>query len=338
MDRKSRPIMNATIAVLAALAPVAFCTLACSSRPAGVGPGHDAATDDAAAPAALDAASEAPSAGGASDDASDAGSNLQPVQATRLLDDMRGGPPRYLTDGPGTGGIWFTYSDRMAPWSFPPIYGAAPGLLVPPEESPFGPTDDDAGPLYQGQVQPYRRCYGGGESSWGAGLGTSFVYVAPDRDVPMNDCDAGLVVDVSAEGPDPAVGVPFDATGWTGLQFWAKSLRDDNQQVYVRVSDDRTSPFGLPADAGGCNVCLNVVAGGGTGSCGDEFARAVTFTPEWTQFQIPFASMHPQGYSGVSTSAVPNVGTLFELTFQIQLTAGSLPPFDVAVSYIELYK
>jgi hypothetical protein len=326
-----------TAIALLSLASIATSTLVCACGSDHTAP---AAPVDAAAGgvemATVDAALETSAPTGS--DASDAGFA---VQATQLLDDMRGTAPflrpgENLTDGPGTSGTWYTYSDRGVPWSVPPILLSDAGLLVPSDGVVFPATDDGTGPTYSGGAQPYRRCYGGGETVWGIGVGMDFIDIPPDGgDVPMNDCDAGRIFDVNPAGDDSAISLPFDASGWTGVQFWGRSLRGVAQQVIVNADDDSTSPWGLPVDAGGCNVCIQ----GTVGSCGDAFQAAVTFPTDWTHIQVPFASMHPQGWSGASVSAVPNVSRLFTVHFQIgQMGAPAVAPFDVAVAYIELYK
>ena len=269
-------------------------------------------------------------------DASDGGLT---VRATQLLDDMRGTAILarwYLTDGPGTSGVWYTYSDRTVPWSEPPIFVSDAGLLVPSDGLPFPAADDGVGPSYLGSAQPYRRCSGGGEGYWGIGFGMDFTDVTPDGgDVPPNDCEAGMIFDVDAAAGDSVIPRPFDASGWTGIQFWGKSLRADfAQPVFVELHDETTTPFGLAVDAGGCNPCN----ASGLGVCGDGFKARVLFPTDWTQIRIPFGAMHPDGYSGSSKFAVPDVSKILQLNFQIELTAGELAPFDVAVAYVELYK
>ncbi len=316
------------------LLSAAVSTLSCSGgadKPLGA---SDAAAADARAATMDGSPMTAADAGG---DVLDTGAA---VEATQLLDDMRGGPPLYLTDGPGTSSGWYTYSDRAVPFSAPAIFISDAGGLVPQDGVVFPPANDDAGPTYLGSLQPYRRCSGGGEVLWGVGFGMDFSDVAPDGgDVPMNDCDAGQIFDVDAAGDDSAIGLPFDASGWTGVQFWGKSFRGDMQSVSVLVNDDTTGPFGLAAGAGGCNVCLNVTQSASmTGACGDAFQVSVTFLTDWTQFRVPFVSMHPQGWSGASTSAVPHTSKLFDLQFQVGITGTAVAPFDVTVAYIELYK
>jgi len=320
--------MNTKTAIaLLSLASVAASTQVCacsSEHTAPAGPG-DAGPSDVQV-ATMDGPLETSNEAG--DDASDWGFV---VQATQLLDDMRG--PFGFTDGPGTSGEWGTYSDRAVPWSAPPVFLSDAGLLTPPDDFPFPATDDGAGPIVLGSVQPYRRVSGGGESRWGIGFGMAFIDVAPDGgDVPVNDCVAVAIFDVHADAGDSFIPLPFDATGWSGIQFWAKSLRSDfAQPVYVDMNDETTQPFGLAFDAGGCNPCNSSSLGG----CGDGFQARVVFPPEWTQIRVPFSSMHPQGWSGSSTTAVPDVSNLYQLNFQIE---APVPPFDVAVAYVELYK
>jgi hypothetical protein len=337
--------MKATaIIALFSFAPIAASTQVCAC---GGSRAPQAAASDAAAEGAEGGAGQsttggnagAGGVGGGSVTAADAGRDIADagyaVQATQLLDDMRGVGGQ--TDGPGTSGSWSTYSDRTFPWSEPPIFVADAGVLVPLDGTDFPAIDGGNGPMYVGGVQPYRRCFGGGETQWGVGFGMDFVDVPPDGgDVPMNDCDAGMIFDVHAAGNDSFIGLPFDASGWTGIQFWGKSLRGVAQPVTVNVDDDSTSPWGLPADAGACNVCI---PGSAIGACSDAFQAVATLPTDWTQIRVPFASMHPQGWAGASRSAAPNVSKLFDLHFQIDPAgAPALAPFDVAVSYIELYK
>ncbi len=325
------------------LAPVAASTQVCGcggSRATQAAP-SDAAAEGAQAASGGSASSGAAASGSESgaaavvDAGGDAAEAGYAVRATQLLDDMHGLDG--VTDGPGTGSYWYTYSDRTYPWSEPPIFVADAGVLVPLDGTPFLAKDDGAGPTYLGVVQPYRRCYGGGETSWGIGFGMDFIDAPPDGgDVPMNDCDGGLIFDVDAAGHDSFIGLPFDASRWAGVQFWGKSLRGVAQQVTVSVDDDSTSPWGLPADGGSCNVCIQSAA---VGVCSDAFQVSVTFPTDWAHIQVSFASMHPQGWAGASVSAVPNLSKLFDLHFQIdQGFAPAVAPFDVAVAYVELYR
>jgi len=268
---------------------------------------------------------------------SDGGGETEPAYvpvATQLLDDIRSRG----TDGPGTAGIWYTYSDRTLSWAEPGILlPNAVGVLAPPEAVPVLPTND-GGPTYLGSTWQYRRFSGGGEAIWGAGMGMTLFSGPPDGGpVPMNGCDAGVTFDVDAAAMDSFTESAFDASAWTGVQFWAKSLLGYPRTVNVIVDDDRTDPFGRPVDAGGCNVCANYAPPGTMGYCGDGPRASVVFTPVWTHVQLRFASMHPVGiHSGEPTTWTPDTSALFSINFQLEDVP--IPPFDLAVAYVELYK
>jgi hypothetical protein len=301
--------------------------VACSPGLTAAGPSVDAAPGpgDTANDAA---ASSSPQDAGPTDAAAEAEAAYVPV-ATQVLDDLAG-----PVDAPGAVRGWGTYSDRTASWSEPPIFVSDAGILMPTEEARLTPIADGSGPVYRGAAWPYLRFSGGGEVIWGAGLAMSFANAPPDGGpVPMNQCDAGVVFDVDADGGDSWIQLPFDASGWTGIQFWAKSFIGLPRGVTVLVEDDRVNPFGLAIDAGGCNVC----SAGGVGGCGDAPRATAVFQAEWTQIQIPFASMHPNGWSGDPGTRTPDLATIYAINFELDTTIPT-PPFDLAVAYVELYR
>jgi len=250
--------------------------------------------------------------------------------ATRLVDDMLHLAP----DGPGMTGAWGTYSDRAVSWSEPPILTSDAGSLVPADSTPVFAVTDGGGPVYEDAAQPYRRFSGAGEIAWGAGLGLNFAGAPPDGGpISLNACSEGVIFDVDAGDHDSLVQEAFDASGWSGIQFWAKSFSGLPRQVRIIVQDDRSNPFGTPPDAGGCNVC----AGGGLGGCGDGPRTVVFFSSDWTHIQVPFAALQPAGWSGpgVAQRAL-DLSALYSVNFEVEDVP--LPPFDLAVAYVELYK
>jgi len=262
-----------------------------------------------------------------------------PPVATQLIDDMGNLRP----DGPGMSGGWGTYSDRAVSWSEPPIFTIDVGSLVPTDGTPVFPVMDGSGPVFQatdvntGNIvaapQPYRRFTGAGESTWGAGLALNFAGAPPDGGAfSMNECDGGVLFDVNAADHDSLVQLPFDASGWTGIQFWARSMNGQQRIVTFIIQDDWSNPFGKAADAGGCNVC----AGGGLGGCGDGPRTVVTVPTGWSHIQVPFSALQPNGWSGVKRTRSPDTSALYSMNFEIEDVP--LPPFDVAVAYVEFYK
>ena len=105
------------------------------------------------------------------------------------------------------------------------------------------------------------------------------------------------------------------------------------RQVRIIVQDDRSNPFGTPPDAGGCNVC----AGGGLGGCGDGPRTVVSFSSNWTHIQVPFAALQPAGWSGPGAAQrALDLSALYSVNFEVEDVP--LPPFNLAVAYVELYK
>ena len=254
---------------------------------------------------------------------------VSPV-ATQLVDDML-----YLApDGPSVTGGWGTYSDRTVSWSQPPIFVSDAGVVAPAEGTPVFPVSDGGGPLYADAAQPYRRFSGAGEEVWGAGLGLNFAGAPPDGgQVSLNACSEGVIFDVDAGDHDSLLQEAFDASGWSGIQFWAKSFSGLARLVTIIVQDDRSNPFGTPADAGGCNVC----AGGGRGGCGDGPRMDVAISSDWTHIQVPFAALHPAGWSGPNVAQrTLDLTALYSVNFEVEDVP--LPPFNLAVAYVEWYK
>jgi hypothetical protein len=246
--------------------------------------------------------------------------------ATRVVDDMLHLAP----DGPGMTGEWGTYSDRAVSWSQPPIFMSDAGVLVPADGTPVVAVTDGGGPVYEDAAQPYRRFSGAGETTWGAGLGLNFAGAPPDGGpIPLNACSEGVIFDVDAGDHDSLVQEAFDASGWSGIQFWAKSFSGLPRQVRIIIQDDRSNPFGTAPDAGGCNVCA--------GGCGDGPRTVVSFSSNWTHIQVPFAALQPAGWSGPGAAQrALDLSALYSVNFEVEDVP--LPPFDLAVAYVELYK
>lgn len=320
MAGKTRFQSLSAAAFLAQSVSLAACSGAVSSnKDASVG---DAAAGGDAPPVADSDATSGPPTG-VVDAAAEAAPPPVLVTATQLIDDMRSPLP----DGPGLqNSAWYVYSGRDLPWSVPPIQISDAGGLSPAEDVAFDPTDDDGGPTSDAGSLPYRRVAGGGALGWGMGFGLDFVDGYPDGgDIPVNDCEAGAFF--STDSGIAAIPSAFDASAWTGVEFWVRSFRSSPQVVSVKVDDQRTTPFGLPADAGGCDYCGN--------TCANAPGVSITFRPEWTQVQVPFASMHPT-FDGETLSSTPQSAALYDLHFEI--TGGSVPPFDVGVAYVEFYR
>jgi len=292
--------------------------------------------------------------GGSASNSSSSGSGggggaVANVQIAGLIDDME----NIQSDGPGTLGSWYTYSDRSIANSEPPeIIANAPGFINPVEGASFPPgntlTDGGTAPTLllpnDGSTLPSRECTGGGEKTWGAGFGLDLIDNPPDGGnvIPFNVCigEAGIFNDSPDAG---AVGIPapFDASAYTGFAFWAVSLTGSNYTVQVHVDDDQTSPWG-----GQCGVCVPAgvtcsaphEAGTTEGcQCSDNFYENETFTPTWKQFVIRwtdtgFTANH---YSGEGALTF-HPKSMYNIHFQFTTTSGTATkPFDVAVALLQ---
>jgi hypothetical protein len=298
------------------------------------------------------------SSGSTSGGSSSSSSTSAPPNVTfgPIIDDML----NIQSDGPGTQGSWYTYSDRSIANSEPPIVPAnEPGSINPAEGQSFPANNGDGGlTLFSlpsdisdpeaGTTGPfnYRECWGGGEKTWGAGFGLDLFDNTPDGGdriaEAFNACptEAGIFEDSPDAG---AIGIPqpFDASAYTGFAFWGISLTGADYPVNIQVDDDQTSPWG-----GQCNVCQN----GGTCStpheagttgmgcpCSDNFLETVEFTPSWKLFVIRWSDHDfvANNYSHEGTLTFhPNA--MYNIHFQFKTTSGvTLKDFDVAVSLLQ---
>jgi hypothetical protein len=269
---------------------------------------------------------------GSSSGASDGGSACAPADPTALIDDMSGANGTQNA----TGGYWYTYSDRTVPNSEPPILlssvggGGPPGTITPPEGKSF-PISDSG--VINGCTWGYREATGMGEATWGAGFGMDFLSYPPDGgQVPFNQCDAGQIFDIN-DVDSGTVGIvqPYNASQWTGIQFWGISFTGKNQTVYVQMDDDRTTGWG-----GVCNACNST--GGTTNPCSDSFRKSFTFAPTWNQFQIAFKDplFKPENWSMNKTAVPIHSDKVYNLHFQV--TQHPAPAFDLGVAMVAFYK
>jgi hypothetical protein len=235
------------------------------------------------------------------------------------------------TDGTGTMGYWYTYSDRTNPVSEPPVVqpladgGAPPGMIMPTEGASFPAMA--TGP---NSAIVARECSGGGMKTWGGGFGFDFVDNNPDGGmVPFDACDGGAqLFDTSPDAGSTGIPQPYDGSMHKGVSFWAKSNLTGNVKVNVQFSEKRTSPWG-----GMCDPC----ATSGTKACSDDFLIGELFTPKWQLFTIEFSKLATQNWTKQNLKAgTYDSSTMFFMHFQFSTNAGTaLAPFDVSVACIQ---
>jgi hypothetical protein len=268
--------------------------------------------------------------------------------ATLLIDDMLN-PPAADGEG-GINGFWYTYSDRTVPNSSPVKFRLDPsGGVSPMEGATFDTTLDDQAPVVDGVSVPYRRADGGGETVWGVGLGLDFVGLSPPNGelIPVDECpDAETVWQPM---PGSTIPQPFDATDWTGIQFYARSFGESSVEVEIHVDDDRTTPWGqVPLDAGGCNACNS--SGADASACSDSFSNdnvkhspnghPIEFPLQWALIHVPFSWLHSGNWANILAPSTPiHKNKIYNLHFQVSnLPDASVPPFSIGVAYVSFYK
>ena len=200
-----------------------------------------------------------------------------------LVDDLEG-DTGFLPPVSGRDGPWYTYND-----------GTAGGMQVPPPwpASAFIPVP--TAPAFSNPVTGAMSAFsaetsGSGFTTWGAGMGFEFV---------LSD----------AQGKPR----PYDAHGYKGVLFWARTTAGEALDVRVTLSDANTN-----SSVGAC---------GASSEC-DAFGIDIEPGPDWIPFPMMFADMRQESwgiqYQGLDASA------LYTMNFQVSPGV----TFDVAVDDI----
>jgi hypothetical protein len=249
-----------------------------------------------------------------------------------LIDDMS-------QPATSTGGYWYTYSDRTCANTNPPLLMAgAPGMLSPLDGTQFNPAADSTGmaatvtiPGLPGPVG-YREVSGGGERTWGAGFGFD-LNDSPAAPNPfakcMNTCTGTPPpANLTAGDGGLSLAVPFDASMYKGIQFYAKSLMatpTSPTKVDVHFATKQSDPAG-----GVCDPCKN----GGAMACADDYIASVTIGADWAPVQALFAKPTKQsGWSGLTAAMDPS--SVYYIHWQINgSTSAATPMFDIQIAYV----
>jgi hypothetical protein len=129
-------------------------------------------------------------------------------------------------------------------------------------------------------------------------------------------------------------GVAFDATGWTGIAFWAR-LGDgpSNRAISVLVGDADTSgeDYAEPNEDG-WTACKTGDDSNDSVKC-DPFGIAVTLTREWILYKIPFEDLKQKGYGQEAPDGVINRARIQR--FQISTSTGD---WDFYVDDLAFYR
>jgi hypothetical protein len=191
----------------------------------------------------------------------------------------------------GRSGDWFTYDDGTGGGVISP--GTGPGFhyttIMPPRAT------DGGGPT----ITSAACVTGSGFTNWGAGMGFSFDLVP------------------TAHGGPPLALLPYDASAYTGLTFWAAAPNVAAGSVAVSVLFPDIDTFGEDPFST-CNLT--------TTKCDDDYGASVDVGSTWAQYTIRFADLTQGGWGYAAPSFAAN--EVLAVLFQV----GPDAPFDLCVT------
>jgi hypothetical protein len=152
----------------------------------------------------------------------------------------------------------------------------------------------------------YALCTSGeGFTDWGAGMGTDLG--------PTTGAGDGGVGEKST----------YDASGYSGVAFWAKAGEGATTVVRVSVKDANTAPEGGVCDPDEVS---------GAAACNDDWGKSINLTEEWKPYTILFSELRQSGWGMV----FPEFDV--EHTYSIQFQVGPSVPFDFCIDDLVFVK
>jgi len=208
-------------------------------------------------------------------------------QGVALIDDLEDGDA-FIPTSANRNGAWWTAGDATSGATLVP----APEGVAPPELIVGGRCDSKLAMRVTGQ----------GFLDWGALLGVNLRYG-----------DYG-------DGTEGAF--PYDASSYTGIEFWARIGDTSTDRVRFAVSDVNNEPRG--------GVCKD---NNQTGEqCYDTFGSYLNgLSPEWRHYRIAFKSLTQRQF-GVPVSAAAT-NAIYSVQFNFDPTA----VFDFWVDDLAFY-
>jgi len=204
-----------------------------------------------------------------------------------LIDDLEDGDAQIFRAG-GRSGAWWVGGDDTAAATIVP----AKNGLAPPESIPGGRCGSQRAVRVSGQ----------GFLDWGSLLGVDLRYGARSDGTEGN--------------------LPYDASAYTGVEFWARIGDTSTDRVRFAVSDVKNEPYG--------GVCIdndqpNV-------QCYDTFGTYLNgLSPEWRHYRIAFTSLTQRQFGVPETAAATNA------LFSVQFNFDPSSIFDLWVDDLAFY-
>lgn len=214
-----------------------------------------------------------------------------PIDPTATIDDMED-KDAFVTEVAGRNGGWWTAGDETAGASMVPMQTELTDELAPPEPL----AEPRCGSHYAMHVT------GQGFTDWGAVLGMGFAFGT------RADGELGSI--------------PYDASAYTGVEFYARIGDTSVAEVRYQVSDSNTDP-----DGGLCSV-----ERGSRDECYDSFGVSLPqLDTTWHHYKLPFAGLSQRDY-GYTADAVVTTA-VYDLTFNFPASS----VFDFWVDDLKFY-
>ena len=177
----------------------------------------------------------------------------------------------------GRQGFWFTFNDQTAGAKQSP---PSTGFTMSALSTPRETSTFAA------------RTSGSGFTAWGAGMGLNLNSMGTTKSA-------------------------YDASGYTGLTFWAMAAAGSATTVRVSVADADTSPEG--------GVCMG-------DKCNDHFGAPIELGATWKQYALKFSELKQEGFGQ------PFPGLKAAALYAISFSVGANTTFDVYIDDIAFTK
>jgi hypothetical protein len=132
---------------------------------------------------------------------------------------------------------------------------------------------------------------------------------------------SGFITWGAGLGVEIADGGAYDASGFTGIRFFAKAGPDGTKNIRFGVSEITTLPEG-----GLCDEAAD--------TCYDHFGNDLTLTEDWQEFVLPFSGMAQAAWGTPSPAGAIDATQLYALEFSTE-TSGA---FDFWIDDVAFYR
>jgi hypothetical protein len=119
--------------------------------------------------------------------------------------------------------------------------------------------------------------------------------------------------------------MPFDASGYTGITFWARS---DGPAIAIKVAIVDLGSYPNPGDAQPVCDLSDMTVGGR--ACYDDYAIKIYADGDWRRYEIPFSTLATDGW-GLAHAFDPT------RLYQLKFSSGRGVPYSEWMDDIAFY-